>query len=741
MWLAVVAGGIILVLLIIFIAQNTEPATIPVPRLDGRDPARGGPADRHGGGALPRGPRRQPPDPAAAPTGQARQPLTRSNPCSNTLAGMAGGMSRRTSASLAARVAGTPRPDPPPPPVKHCWVTGPSGGLPGLPAGLAAGGRRLAGPGGPPGPRDGRVGAGRRVAPGRAARGGLRPPRAGALRRRALRRRPTRSIRRSSRTVGPGRSTATAWRRTRIRMPTRRLVEPVEAGRRPAVRHERAATPPVSAPMRRQACTPSGRRRIPVARCRRSRVGAAEERKTHHDRAQGRVRQGRGRGNRQPRTRPACTASGSRLLASTVRSPWSDPNPDQSTARGAADASGRCPGGPTTRSPAGRGPGPYGVAMVSAMRSRTGALAARRCCRWRPARRLASPPAPCRHHPWTRRPARQPARRPARQPARAEPATTQPLVVAIPLRMAPLDLTVRQVRRLESGRADLDAGVAAAARRRARRLPRRRDRRAGSTRCSSRTATRCARRATVPPPSPRCAWSATSCSGRGVARLGPASPGRGRCGRSPAPGRAADLTVGNLESTLSDDGPPQQGDDSFAAPPGVARPAGGARLRRAVAGQQPHRRLRRGRAAGDRRPARRRPDRAPSAPGVTCAAATPAAGADPRGVRFGFLGFNAIGETPQAAPGVPGRAVGADAAAHRAARPGRPGPRRWRRTPARAPGRRRRGAPPLGRRSTPTSPSRCSARSAGALVEAGADLVVGGHPHWVQGLEQSATAP
>ena len=43
---------------------------------------------------------------------------------------MAGGMRRRTSGSLADRVAGTPRH--PPPTVKHCWVSGPSGRLPGL---------------------------------------------------------------------------------------------------------------------------------------------------------------------------------------------------------------------------------------------------------------------------------------------------------------------------------------------------------------------------------------------------------------------------------------------------------------------------------------------------------------------------------------------------------------------------------------------------------------------------------
>lgn len=44
---------------------------------------------------------------------------------------MAGGMRRRASATLASRVAGTPQPAPPPP-VKHCWVTGPTGRLPGL---------------------------------------------------------------------------------------------------------------------------------------------------------------------------------------------------------------------------------------------------------------------------------------------------------------------------------------------------------------------------------------------------------------------------------------------------------------------------------------------------------------------------------------------------------------------------------------------------------------------------------
>jgi hypothetical protein len=43
---------------------------------------------------------------------------------------MAGGMRRRAAGTLASRVAGTR--EPPPPPVKHCWVSGPTGRLPGL---------------------------------------------------------------------------------------------------------------------------------------------------------------------------------------------------------------------------------------------------------------------------------------------------------------------------------------------------------------------------------------------------------------------------------------------------------------------------------------------------------------------------------------------------------------------------------------------------------------------------------
>jgi len=44
---------------------------------------------------------------------------------------MAGGMRRRSSGPLADRVAAS-APVPAPPPLKHCWVSGPAGRLPGL---------------------------------------------------------------------------------------------------------------------------------------------------------------------------------------------------------------------------------------------------------------------------------------------------------------------------------------------------------------------------------------------------------------------------------------------------------------------------------------------------------------------------------------------------------------------------------------------------------------------------------
>ena len=86
--------------------------------------------------------------------------------------------------------------------------------------------------------------------------------------------------------------------------------------------------------------------------------------------------------------------------------------------------------------------------------------------------------------------------------------------------------------------------------------------------------------------------------------------------------RRADLTVGNLESTLSRAGAPTQGGDSFGADPGIVGPLRRAGPRRALAGQQPRRGLRRvrdahhGAAAPRRRAAtvRRRPGHARRGP-------------------------------------------------------------------------------------------------------------------------------
>jgi poly-gamma-glutamate synthesis protein (capsule biosynthesis protein) len=199
--------------------------------------------------------------------------------------------------------------------------------------------------------------------------------------------------------------------------------------------------------------------------------------------------------------------------------------------------------------------------------------------------------------------------------------------------------------------------------------------------------------------------------------------------------RSADLAVGNLESTLADDGPPQQpGDDSFSAPPGTLR--GLERLGfDAMSLANNH--------TGDFGDAMLLDavDRFATSSveafgaGRDLAAAGRPAVLEHDGVRFGFLGFNAIGETPQATPRSPG-ALSV-------------------RMPIRT-------APALNRADL-GHVTRLVRRLAGrvdvvvvlphwgdqythealpvqsvvgrALVRAGADLVVGGHPHWVQGLE------
>ena len=193
----------------------------------------------------------------------------------------------------------------------------------------------------------------------------------------------------------------------------------------------------------------------------------------------------------------------------------------------------------------------------------------------------------------------------------------------------------------------------------------------------------------------------------------------------------ADITVGNLENTLSSDGTPTQGDDSFAAPRSVVaglRDAGFDVLSlannhlgdfgdRALA--ESVRRLRGG--------------------GLD----TFGAGADPArawhpavvergGTRFGFLGFNAIGETPRVRPGQPG--------AVSVSMPPRTGPlnradlARFLRAVRRLDGEVDVvvAMPHWGTQYT-NVPEPIQQRVAQEMVAAGVDLVVGGHPHWVQG--------
>jgi hypothetical protein len=197
--------------------------------------------------------------------------------------------------------------------------------------------------------------------------------------------------------------------------------------------------------------------------------------------------------------------------------------------------------------------------------------------------------------------------------------------------------------------------------------------------------------------------------------------------------RGYDLTVGNLESTLSDDGAPQQGEDSFAAAPSVVRLLQRAGID-AVSLANNH--------TGDYQDAAlldtvrllRGSTIQPFGAGPDRAAAGRAAVLQRGATSFGFLGFNAIGETPRAARGRPG--------ALSVRMPPRTGPlsrsdlehvcRLVRRLAARVEV--VVVLPHWGTQYT-HRPEPVQRRVARQLVRSGADLVVGGHPHWVQGLD------
>jgi len=197
--------------------------------------------------------------------------------------------------------------------------------------------------------------------------------------------------------------------------------------------------------------------------------------------------------------------------------------------------------------------------------------------------------------------------------------------------------------------------------------------------------------------------------------------------------RSYDLTVGNLESTLSDDGVAQQGGDSFAAAPSVVPILERAGFD-AVSLANNHtgdfqegalldtvRRLRASRV----QPFGAGSDRAEAGRAVVLGRG---------GTSFGFLGFNAIGETPRAARGRPG--------ALSVRMPPRTGPlsrsdlahvsRLVRRLATRV-----EVVVVLAHWGTQYThrPEPVQRRVARQLVRSGADLVVGGHPHWVQGLD------
>jgi poly-gamma-glutamate capsule biosynthesis protein CapA/YwtB (metallophosphatase superfamily) len=198
--------------------------------------------------------------------------------------------------------------------------------------------------------------------------------------------------------------------------------------------------------------------------------------------------------------------------------------------------------------------------------------------------------------------------------------------------------------------------------------------------------------------------------------------------------RRADLTVGNLENTLSTAGPATQGGDSFSASPRVLRGLADAgfdalSLANNHAGDHGSRALVETVRAFEGSRVRS------FGAGRGLAEALRPAVLEVEGTTLGLLGFNAIGETPEAAPGSPG--------ALSVSMPPRTGPldrselrrvlvavrRLARRVDAVVV------LPHWGTQYTHVAEPVQSVVGR-RLIDAGAALVVGGHPHWVQGYER-----
>jgi poly-gamma-glutamate capsule biosynthesis protein CapA/YwtB (metallophosphatase superfamily) len=202
----------------------------------------------------------------------------------------------------------------------------------------------------------------------------------------------------------------------------------------------------------------------------------------------------------------------------------------------------------------------------------------------------------------------------------------------------------------------------------------------------------------------------------------------------------ADITVGNLESTLSDAGSPTQDPvgDSFHADPGVR-----AELRAAgfdaISLANNHTGDFGDRALLDTVRLLREGRLPAFGAGRDLAEAAEPLVVERHGIRFGFTGFNTIGETPEAGPGQPG--------ALSVSMPPRTAPFDRAELDRVLSGVRR-----LARRVDVVTvlphwgtqythrPEPIQGAVARALVRAGADLVVGGHPHWVQGASQVGDA-
>jgi poly-gamma-glutamate capsule biosynthesis protein CapA/YwtB (metallophosphatase superfamily) len=196
----------------------------------------------------------------------------------------------------------------------------------------------------------------------------------------------------------------------------------------------------------------------------------------------------------------------------------------------------------------------------------------------------------------------------------------------------------------------------------------------------------------------------------------------------------ADITLVNLESTLARLGPPTQGIESFAADPRARR---GLRLAGVdvVSLANNH--------SGDFGPASllrtidllRAGGFTVVGAGADRAVAERPAVVRRNGVSVGFVGFNAIGETPPAGPDQPG--------ANALAMPPRTGPLDTRRL-----ARLTRQVADLSERvdvvvvvphwgdQYTARPVAAQTEVGRALLAAGADIVVGGHPHWVQSIER-----